>query len=191
MNKTTISLNEQQYREIITTIKSGFTYQGKKYKPSECVAFALQLEYNVGLRISDILRLKLENIVFFDGSYHINIVEKKTGKKRFFTINNNIYQFIKEYSVKNNITATEVLIKITDRQVQRVLKTVCDYLKITGIGTHSFRKSCACNIYEKSGHDIELTRMFLNHSSVTTTQRYISQNSKKLQNILENYNNII
>ena len=41
-------------------------------------------------------------------------------------------------------------------------------------GTHSLRKCFARLVYEESGHDIDLTRVALGHSSVTTTQRYLA-----------------
>lgn len=58
MNKKTVALTAEQYKEIITTMKNGFC----GCKPNERIATALMLEANLGLRISDILELRLSDI---------------------------------------------------------------------------------------------------------------------------------
>ena len=60
MNKKTKTLTTEQYKEIIQTMKLGFT----GCRPNERIATALVLEGNLGLRISDILKLRLCDIVF-------------------------------------------------------------------------------------------------------------------------------
>jgi hypothetical protein len=43
-------------------------------------------------------------------------------------------------------------------------------------------------MYKKSGNNIELTRKFLNHSSVNTTQRYLGVNDEEINKIIkDNY----
>ena len=54
MNKRTKALTNEQYKEVISTMKSGFC----GFRPNERVATALVLEGNLGLRISDILKLR-------------------------------------------------------------------------------------------------------------------------------------
>ena len=51
MNKKTKALTTEQYKEIIQTMKEGFS----GCRPNERIATALVLEGNLGLRISDIL----------------------------------------------------------------------------------------------------------------------------------------
>ena len=53
MNKKTVALTTEQYKEIITTMQSGFS----GFRPNPRIAMALQLEANLGLRISDIVKL--------------------------------------------------------------------------------------------------------------------------------------
>ena len=43
MNKKTVALTKEQYKEIIQTIKAGFTYDGREYKPNERIAAAFCL----------------------------------------------------------------------------------------------------------------------------------------------------
>ena len=55
MNKKTRAVTEEQYRQIISVIRSGFICaDGHAVKPNERIAAALSLEANLGLRISDI-----------------------------------------------------------------------------------------------------------------------------------------
>lgn len=85
MNKKTVALTEEQYKNIIGTIHTGFTCaDGHIVKPNKRIATALSLEANLGLRISDILQLRLSGIIHDGNRYRLNIVEKKTKKKREF-----------------------------------------------------------------------------------------------------------
>ena len=59
MNKTTVSLTQEQYTEIIKTMKEGFS----GCRPNSRVAMALTIEANLGLRVSDIVQLKLKDII--------------------------------------------------------------------------------------------------------------------------------
>ena len=64
MNKKTVALTEEQYKLIITTIRQGgICPDGHIVKPNNRVATALSLEANLGLRISDILHLRLSDII--------------------------------------------------------------------------------------------------------------------------------
>ena len=54
MNKKTKALTTEQYKEIIQTMREGFS----GCRPNERTATALVLEGNLGLRISDILQLR-------------------------------------------------------------------------------------------------------------------------------------
>ena len=62
---------------------------------------------------------------------------------------------------------------------------VCEYLMLEGVGSHSFRKSFATNMYVNNHYNIELVRVLLQHSSVTVTQRYIGIGSKELEDAIE------
>lgn len=141
MNKKTRALTEEQYRKIITTINEGFvTAAGERVKPNSRIATALTLEANLGLRISDILHLTINQIVKDGDRYRLDLVEQKTGKKREFTVPTEIYIYIQNYALENNINPRARLFQITERTVQRHLKMVCDYLEYEYISTHSFRK---------------------------------------------------
>lgn len=187
MNKKTTTLTEEQYREIISYLKSGFS----GCRPNERVATALVLEANLGLRISDILRLRLCDIVRDGNRYRLEIVEKKTGKCRSFTVPLVIQQYIENFCLRNGIRRDEVIFPITERAVQKQLSIVCDYLGYDGISTHSFRKWYATEIYKNNGYDIALVQRLLQHSSATTTQRYIGIEPQRIEEAIENHANLL
>ena len=192
MNKKTRALTEEQYRKIITTINEGFvTAAGERVKPNSRIATALTLEANLGLRISDILHLTINQIVKDGDRYRLDLVEQKTGNKREFTVPTEIYIYIQNYALENNINPRARLFQITERTVQRHLKMVCDYLEYEYISTHSFRKFFASSIYKDNGCDINLVRVLLQHSSVVTTQRYIGVQPQEIENALQKHINLL
>ena len=54
---------------------------------------------NTGLRIGDLLRLKMNDFISEKGSFHkhLIVVEKKTGKKREIAINGTIQKALKTF----------------------------------------------------------------------------------------------
>lgn len=103
---------------------------------------------------------------------------------------NEVYGFIRDYAYDNNISPDARLFPITERAVLKHLKAVCEFLGLSGVGSHSFRKAFATNIYMKSDKNIELVRILLQHSSVVVSQRYIGIGSKELEQAIENNVNI-
>ncbi|MBQ6887225.1 MAG: tyrosine-type recombinase/integrase [Lachnospiraceae bacterium] len=191
MNKRTITLTDKQYIDILTAIKSGFSYNSREYQPNERIATALTLEANLGLRISDILHLHFTDIVRDGERFRLDIVEIKTGKERTFTVPAEIRDFIDQYRVKNRMSEQQRLFDLSERQIQKHLKAACDYLGIDGISTHSFRKYFATQIYLNNGFNIELVRQLLQHSSTAVTQRYIGIQQKQVETALQNHIKLI
>ncbi|WP_235379512.1 tyrosine-type recombinase/integrase [Pseudoflavonifractor phocaeensis] len=183
MNKKTKALTTEQYKEIIQTMKEGFC----GCRPNERVATALVLEGNLGLRISDIVKLRLCDIVLDGGRYRLEIVEQKTGKRRIFTVPLVIQQYIENYCLRNGIRRDERIFPLTERAIQKQLKIVCDYLGFEGISTHSFRKWYATEIYKNSGYDIALVQRLLQHSSAAVTQRYIGIEPQRIEAAIEGH----
>ncbi len=185
MNKCTRAVDESTFKLIIATMKNGFISGGVRYKPNERIATVLTLEYNLGLRVGDILNLCVDSFVKDAGRYRLDIYEQKTGKYRNFTVPAEVYQFVRDYAYQNNISSKAKLFPITERAVLKHLKAVCDYLGLEGIGSHSFRKGFATNIYVNNHYNIELVRTLLQHSSVNVTQRYIGIGTKELEDAIQ------
>lgn len=177
MNKKTVALTSEQYKEIIETMQQGFSGM----RPNKRVATALVLQANLGLRICDILKLRLCDIVRDGDRRRLDIVEQKTGKLRTFTVPSPIYMYIENYCLRNQIRRTERIFPISARTVQSILKMTCDYLGYEGVSSHSFRKFYATEIYKNNGYDIALVQHLLQHSSPTVTQRYIGIEPRQVE----------
>ena len=183
MNKKTKALTTAQYKEIIQTMREGFC----GCRPNDRVATALVLEGNLGLRISDIIKLRPCDIVRVGDRFRLEVVEQKTGKRRVFTVPLLIQQYIENYCLRNGIRRNDLIFPISERAVQKQLKIVCDYLDFEGISTHSFRKWYATEIYNANGFDIALVQRLLQHSSATTTQRYIGIEPEEIETAIQSH----
>ena len=181
-------MTEAQYKTIISLIRSGFICDdGRIVKSNDRIATVLTLEANLGLRISDILRLKLSAIIQDGDRYRLDLIEKKTEKKREFTVPMEIYVYIQNFALMNGISPSARLFDLSERAVQKHLKIVCDYLGYDNISTHSFRKYFATTIYRENNFNIELVRILLQHSTATTTQRYIGLQRQEIEDALQKH----
>lgn len=187
-NKKTRAINKEEFEKIITTIREGFALpDGDRIRPNERVATALTLQANLGLRIGDIIHLRLADIILEGGRYHLDIVEQKTGKARNFTVPTEVYIYLQNYTIQQGLRPTQKLFPLTVRAVQLHLQKVCRYLGITGVSTHSFRKFFAVSIYIENDYNVELVRQLLQHSSVAVTQHYLSVEPKIVEQALQKH----
>jgi integrase len=181
MNKRTVVITTEEYNAIIDTMRKGFA----GCRANDRVATALVLEANLGLRVSDILNLKLSDIIRDGERYRLDITEQKTGKRRVFTVLNELYNYIKIYCLESGIQPHERIFPITERAVQRHLKLVCDYLGMEGVSTHSFRKYFATAVYTNSDYNIVVVQRLLQHSTPGVTQAYIGLEPKAIEDALK------
>lgn len=183
----TVALTLEQYQEIIEAIQTG----GNGFRANPRIAAALQLEANLGIRIGDVLQLRLVDIVKDAGRYRLNITEEKTGKRRTFTVPAEIYGFLRDYADANGIGKEDRLFPLTVRAIQKHLKTVCEYLELENVSTHSFRKFFATDIYRKTGNNLAIVQQLLQHSSPTITRRYIGISDAEVEQAIASHINII
>lgn len=187
-NKKTRAVSKQELEQIITTIRTGFVLPtGERFRPNERIAVALTLQANLGLRIGDIVKLRLSDIVLENGRYHLQIIEQKTGKARNFTVPQEVYIFIQSYAIRRGIKPTQRLFDLTVRAVQNHLQKVCKYLELERISTHSFRKFFAQEIFESNSYDLTIVKELLQHSSLAVTQRYLGVSSQKVEQALQKH----
>lgn len=182
-----VALTDTQYTSIIQTLLHGFGDS----RPNPRVAAILTAEANLGMRVGDIVKLRMKDIVRDGNRYRLNVVEEKTGKLRRFTVPDEVYSFLRNYADKQRIADTDLLFPITVRQVQHHLKLVCDFLGYENISTHSFRKWYATDIYNSNGHDIVLVQHLLQHSSPMVTRRYIGVSDERMETAISRHVNII
>lgn len=186
-NIKTKALTTEEYKLIIQTMRSNFEYDGKEFRANNRIATALVIQSNLGLRIGDVLNLKLNDIVKDGDRYRLDITEEKTDKKRTFTVPIEVYNYIKMYCLENNIKSTARIFDIGERAVQKQLKIVCQYLGLEKISTHSFRKYFATKIYMDSNYNVALVKELLQHSNINITQRYIGVSTKEVETALNNH----
>jgi len=188
MNKKTVAIDKEQYKLIITTIQQGFTADsGYTFKPNNRLAALLVLQANLGLRLSDLLHLRICDIIKDAGRYRLDIVEQKTKKARTFSVVPDLYNYMLQYAADHGISSKARLFDLTERAVQKQLKIVCDHLGIENVSTHSFRKFYATEIYKNNGYDIELVRHLLQHSTAAVTQRYIGIQPAKVEQAIQSH----
>ena len=98
-----------------------------------------------------------------------------------------VKQYIENYCLRSGIKPKDRIFPMTERAIQKQLALVCDYLGFEGIGTHSFRKWYATEIYKANGCDISLVQRLLQHSSAEVTQRYIGIEPQRIERAIENH----
>ena len=119
------------------------------------------------------------------------MTEEKTGKKRTFTVPDEVYDFLRQYANTHGINDQDLLFPVCAYAVQKHLKKVCDHLGYENISTHSFRKWYATSIYNNNGHDIVLVQRLLQHSSPMVTRRYIGVSDEQMETAIARHVNII
>lgn len=142
---------------------------------------------NTGLRIGDLLKLKVSDV---RRKKKIVIQEGKTKKPR--TINlTNIYDEVQEYIKTVN---SEWLFPsrkgdkpITPTQAYRQLNKAAEMVDITeGIGTHTMRKTFGYWFYKQT-KDVAKLQAILNHSHPSITLRYIGITEEEIEKDLESF----
>jgi integrase len=180
---TTKTLTDKDYELLVKTIRCGYEHNGVKHRPNDQIATILVLEANLGCRIGDIIALTTDSFILDGGIWKMNITEEKTGKKRYFIVPKPVKDFIDDYIRKADIERGR-LFNIEAPAVWKQLRAATAFLGLENTSTHSLRKKIACDLYERTGHDIEAVCAFLNHSSINTTRRYIRRSDAQLENAI-------
>ena len=170
MNTVQPIRSQQQIAEIKEELK--------KIDEKYYIMFVLGI--NTGLRVSDILTLKVSDIY---KKRHIVIVEQKTRKNKRFLINDKLQAEVSEYIKKNALSEDKYLIQsrkgdnkpISRVQAYRVLNQAAALLGLDEIGTHTMRKTFGYWHY-KQNKDVAILQEIFNHSSPSITLRYIGIN---------------
>lgn len=145
---------------------------------------------NTGLRVGDMLNLKVEDVLTAKGTFrqHLILKEEKTGKEKKIKLNNAVKKYIKTYLQTIEYNQDTYLFQsrkgnnrpITRVQAYRELKSAASCVGIENFGTHSMRKTWGYWSYRASRYNIGLIMDTFNHSSPVITLRYIgiSQDQK-------------
>ncbi len=144
---------------------------------------------NTGLRISDLLSLKVSDV---KNKTHIILKEQKTNKVKRILINANLKLDIDKYIY--NMRDDEYLFKsqkgentpITRVQAYRILNGAAEKVGVIEIGTHTMRKTFGYFHY-KQYKDVAILQDIFNHSSPSITLRYIGINDDIKDKTIENF----
>lgn len=149
------------------------------------------LGINSGLRISDLLKLKISDVIEKEKiKDRIRLREKKTNKFKDFPLSEKTKQSIKEYLKTRIYTENEPLFISRKNKGfllrQQAYKIINNVAKAVGIkekiGTHTLRKTFGYHAYN-NGYDIALIQKLFNHSSPAVTLRYIGITQDELDDV--------
>lgn len=153
---------------------------------------------NSALRISDLLELKISDVINGGGKVKDRIIlkEKKTGKTKDFPISSNAKKAIEEYiKTRKDIQKDEPLFlsrkgnkAITRQHAWYVINNAAEDVGIEEkIGTHTLRKTFGYHAY-LTGIDLAIIQKLLNHSNPKETLRYIGITQEQLDDVYINLN---
>ena len=149
---------------------------------------------NSGMRISDILKLKYDDVRNADRTMkqYIIVIEKKTNKVKKFPLCNGLLVEMEKYT--RNMTQGEYLFKsrnginkpITVTQAYRIMEIAAFITGLDNIGTHTMRKTFGYWHYQQF-HDVALLQTIFNHSSPSITLRYIGISQDEIDKSYEKF----
>ena len=149
---------------------------------------------NNGLRIGDLVKLKVKDVRNLKVGDTVNIVEGKTGKRNVLVINKTVYKALKNYLEKVQPNDQDYLFPSrkgnSHLQSQAVSKLVKKWTKAINLkgnyGCHSLRKTFGYIQRTQFGVGFEILCKRYNHSSPSITMHYLGIQDKEVHGILMN-----
>lgn len=157
------------------------------YPPESKNRLLLEFGLRTGLRISDILNLKVGDV---HKQEFVWVQEKKTKKKKMLYLHPKLRHSIKLYVKKEQLKNDDYIFfseKNPDQPIQRmqahrIISHAGDMIGITPLSAHSLRKTFGYLSY-KQGVDISLLQTIFQHSSQAVTLRYIGITQESINNV--------
>ena len=156
--------------------------------------YCLLCGVNTGFRISDILKLKVKDVLNYDRTVksHIEIIEEKTKKHKRCKINSVLADELYRYT--KNMEMEDYIFKsrngknkpITRVRAYTILNTAAKNIGLEEVGTHTLRKTFGYWFYKET-KDIALLQQLFNHSSPSITLKYIGINQDVLDAALDSF----
>ncbi len=153
----------------------------------------LETIYGCGLRVSELVSLKISDLFFDEGFIKIT---GKGNKQRFVPVANSTQKFIENYK---NGSRTELNIQkgyedtlflnrrgkqLTRAMIFTIIKDLANNINLNKtISPHTFRHSFATHLLE-NGADLRSIQLMLGHESITTTEIYVHLDKKHLSQIV-------
>lgn len=151
--------------------------------------------YSCGLRVSELIELKISDLFFEEG---VIKVTGKGDKQRFVPIGETTQKFINIWiAIRNHIdvhpNSKDVLFlnykgkKLTRAMIFTIIKQLVEKTGLQkNVSPHTFRHSFATHLLE-NGADLRAIQMMLGHESITTTEIYMHVDRSHLSEILNKF----
>ena len=152
--------------------------------------------YGCGLRVSELIDLKISDLFFKEGFIKVT---GKGDKQRFVPISEYTIKFINIYKdevrshmvIKPEATDTLFLNRRGNKLTRAMIFTITRRLtEAAGIrkkvSPHTFRHSFATHLLE-NGADLRAIQQMLGHESITTTEVYVHVDRSHLRQVMESY----
>ena len=186
------TLSEQEINSLISAIDLSKA-EGERNRAM------LETMYSCGLRVSELIHLKISDLFFEEG--FIKIVGKG-NKERFVPIHSSAQNYIMLYmneirshlSIKKGFEDTLFLNRrgksLSRQMIFMILKALAIKINLNKkISPHTFRHSFATHLL-KNGADLRAIQQMLGHESITTTEVYVHLDTSYLKKIVEKYHPI-
>ena len=186
------TLSEQEINSLISAIDLSKA-EGERNRAM------LETMYSCGLRVSELIDLKISDLFFDEG--FIKIVGKG-NKERFVPIHSSAQNYIMLYmneirshlSIKKGFEDTLFLNRrgksLSRQMIFMILKALAIKINLNKkISPHTFRHSFATHLL-KNGADLRAIQQMLGHESITTTEVYVHLDTSYLKKIVEKYHPI-
>lgn len=149
----------------------------------------VELLYATGLRVGELVNIKLKNIDF--GAQSIKVVGKG-NKERYVFYNTTTSELLKDYlkiRAKTQKTSNEYLLlndkgnKITEAKVRQIIKNTLIKTGIKNkITPHTFRHTFATDLLN-AGADLVNVKELLGHASLNTTSIYTHITNDRIKEV--------
>lgn len=156
----------------------------------------LETLYGCGLRVSELVNLKISDLFFDEGFIKIT---GKGNKQRFVPISAVTQKFILLYKdfIRNHLTINKghedtLFLNRRGKQLTRamvftIIKDLAVKINLNkSISPHTFRHSFATHLLE-NGADLRAIQLMLGHESITTTEIYVHLDRKHLTQIMNSF----
>jgi integrase/recombinase XerD len=145
----------------------------------------LKLCYGMGLRVSEIVNLKIKDI---DSKSMQVFIERAKGKKdRYANLPESILDQLRDYYMvykpQEYLFEGQYGGKYSVRSAQTIFKTALQNANLNkNVGIHSLRHSFATHLLE-NGTDVRFIQELLGHKDIRTTLLYTNVSDKSIRNI--------
>ncbi len=143
----------------------------------------ISLLYSSGLRVSELVSMKAEEINFEDGTGWVR--RGKGGKDRLFSLSKPLCDEIEKYlEGRGNAFVFSKEKPLTTRNIQKIIKKTKERAGINKkVTPHTLRHSFATHLLE-GGTDIRVIQALLGHSNLNTTQVYTHISSEQIKKVV-------